>query len=160
MKISNNISYNEAVKSSSAVRFGIDNTPNEQQLSNMKLLAEKVFQPLREWHGKPIGISSFFRCKELNKLIGGSKNSQHVALNGAAMDIDADIYENGINNLDIFNYIKDNLDFDQLIMEGLNPDGTPQWIHVSYVSTEKNRKQVLICEFIKGKAIYKTYNNE
>lgn len=138
-KISDHISYIEAIKSQQAIRNKIDNTPNEEQLKAMRLVAEKCFEPLREWAGKPIGISSFFRNKEVNRLIGGASNSQH--LKGEAIDIDADIYNNGITNAEIFFFIKDNLDFDQLIWEFGN-DEQPQWVHVSYSAT-KNRKQIL-----------------
>lgn len=153
MNISKNISYIEATKSQTASRLGINNNPNDEQLYNMRLVANMVFQPLREWYCKPIGISSFYRSEALNKAIGGSKMSQHMSLNGSAIDIDADIYSNGITNMEIFNFIKDNLDFDQLIMEGENIDGTPAWIHVSYVNEKKNRKQCLKIVFKEGKAI-------
>jgi hypothetical protein len=153
--ISKNISYNEATKSITAIRLGVDNTPNKEQLKNMKNVAKHIFQPLREWHKKPIGVASFFRCPIVNETIGVSVRSQHVS--GCAIDIDADIFDNGITNTDIFNYIKDNLDWDQLIVEGLNKDGTPQWIHVSYVSPKLNRKQILMADFTTGKAVYSNY---
>jgi hypothetical protein len=149
--ISKHISYNEAVKSHTALRYGIKNTPASEHLSAMKVLSELIFEPLREGLGNhPIGISSFFRNKPLNKLIGGAKNSQHCK--GQAMDIDADIYGN-LSNLDIFNFIKDNLYFDQLIWEFDNPDGSPAWVHVSYNGSE-NRNQILKATRIKNKVIY------
>jgi plasmid maintenance system killer protein len=143
MNISEHITYREAVFSATAIRRRIDNTPNEEQLRNMKILAEKVFEPLRAGLGnKPIRINSFFRSVTLNHLIGGSITSQHCANNGAAMDIDNDMFGNP-DNLTIFNYIKGNLEFDQLINEYPNDDLTPSWVHVSY-NEGKNRKQVLM----------------
>ena len=139
--ISEHISYIEATKSDIAIKKGIDNTPDENQLVNMILLAEKVFEPLRLFLNVPIGVTSFFRSKQLNKLVGGSINSQHMANNGSAIDIDADIF-NHIKNIDIFNYIKDNLEFDQLIAE-YPIDGEPQWVHVSY-NSKNNRKQIFV----------------
>jgi zinc D-Ala-D-Ala carboxypeptidase len=137
--ISEHITLAEATKSEAAIRLGIDNKPNTVQLAAMKLVAEKCFEPLREWHGKPIGITSFFRNAATNKAIGGSSTSQHMK--GEAIDIDADIYNNGITNADIFNWIKENLDYDQLIWE-YGTDKNPAWVHVSY-SAKGNRKQIL-----------------
>jgi len=137
--ISKHITVAEATKSQNAVRAGIDNTPNDEQLTAMKLVAEKCFEPLRVWYGKPIGVSSFFRNSDVNKLAKGSKTSQHVK--GEAIDIDADLFNNGITNAEIFNYIKDNLEFDQLIWE-YGTDKNPAWVHVSY-SAKGNRKQIL-----------------
>ena len=136
--ISKNISYKEGVYSNTAIRRGIDNVPNEDQLSNMKLLAEKVFQPLREWVGKPIKINSFFRSPELNTAIGGSGKSQHCK--GQAIDID-DTFGKA-TNAEMYNWIKENLDFDQMIWE-FGDDDNPNWVHVSYVSPEKNRNRCL-----------------
>ena len=150
-RISEHISYNEATKSQTAVRLGIENMPDTQAFQKMQLVAQMIFEPLRTWHGKPIGISSFFRCQELNKAIGGAAKSQHVT--GEAIDIDADICDNGITNIDIFNYIAVNLDFDQLIAEGDNPDGTYGWVHVSYRTTPENRRQKLRIVFRDGKTL-------
>jgi zinc D-Ala-D-Ala carboxypeptidase len=128
--ISKNITYAEATKSQTAVRRGIVNTPNDAQLEAMKLVAEKVFEPLREWYGSPIRVSSFFRNDALNKAVKGSKTSQHVK--GEAIDLDLGSVE---ENKKLFDYIKDNLEYDQLIWEY---DGA--WVHVSYSATH-NRKQ-------------------
>jgi|TARA_R100001463_G_scaffold490_6_gene2218 hypothetical protein len=136
--ISKNISYKEGVYSNTAIRRGIDNIPNEDQLSNMKLLAEKVFQPLREWVGKPIKINSFFRSPELNTAIGGSGKSQHCK--GQAIDID-DTF-GYVSNAEMYHWIKENLDFDQMIWE-FGDDDNPNWVHVSYVSKDKNRNRCL-----------------
>jgi hypothetical protein len=156
-KISKNISYREATKSATAARRGIENKPTDFQLANMKMVAEKIFQPLREHHGKPIAITSFLRSVELNKAIGGSKTSQHLqgGENGkeeGAIDIDADVYDNGITNADIFRYIMNNLQFDQLIWE-FGDDNEPDWVHASY-RKDANRKQLLQAKRIDGKTQY------
>lgn len=133
--ISEHISYAEAIKSQAAIRAKIDNTPNEAQLSAMKLVAENCFEPLRKYHGKAIAITSFFRNEKLNKLIGGASNSQHMT--GEAIDIDADIFNNGITNKHIFDWLKDNVEFDQLINEN-----DYSWVHISY-RDKNNRKEIL-----------------
>ena len=147
--ISEHISYKEGTNSITAIRRGIDNIPNDEQLYNMELIAEKVFEPLREWVGGPIKINSFFRCPELNKAIGGSKTSQHCK--GQAIDID-DTYKVVANN-DMYNYIKNNLDFDQLIWE-FGDNKNPNWLHVSYVSKDSNRKRCLRAYKSNGKTVY------
>ena len=136
--ISKHISYKEGTNSVTAIRRGIDNTPNDEQLDNMVLLAEKVFEPLRAWVGGPIKINSFFRCPQLNKAIGGSTKSQHCY--GQAIDID-DTYGK-VANSEMYNYIKKNLDFDQMIWE-FGDDDNPAWVHVSYVSEDENRRRCL-----------------
>ena len=147
--ISKHISNREGVYSVTATRRGLDNTPDGEQLDNMKLLAEKVFEPLREWVGGPIRINSFFRGPELNKAIGGSSKSQHCK--GQAMDID----DGGCNktNAEIYAWIKDNLDFDQMIWE-FGTDDNPNWVHVSYVSEDTNRNRCLKAYKDKGKTKY------
>ena len=147
--ISEHISYKEGVYSITATRRGIDNTPNDEQLNNMELIAEKIFEPLREWVGGPIKINSFFRCPDLNKAIGGSRKSQHC--HGQAIDID-DTYK-VVANSDMYNYIKNNLDFDQLIWE-FGDDDNPNWVHVSYVSKEDNRNRCLKAYREQGKSKY------
>jgi hypothetical protein len=159
--ISKNISYAEGIKSATGSRLGIKNEPNAKELSRMKILAEKVFEPLRCHFGKPISIVSFFRSLALNKAVGGASGSQHLAgaynnKNESAMDIDADLMNNGVTNTEIFEYIKDNLEFDQLIAEFENDEGTsPAWIHVSY--GDRKRKQVLIARKVGGKTSYSAY---
>ncbi len=140
MKISENITLAEAIKSQTAVRKGIQNAPNDEQLKAMKAVAKNCFEPLREWYGKPIGISSFFRSKELNKAVNGSKSSQHML--GQAIDIDADIFKNGITNKKIYDWLVANVEYDQIIWE-YGDDKNPAWVHISYVNKEKNRKQQL-----------------
>jgi hypothetical protein len=127
-KISKHISYAEGVKSKTASRLGIDNTPDEDQLEAMGVVARKVFEPVRVEYNTPIAVTSFFRSKSLNEAIGGSNTSQHCT--GEAIDIDAHIY-GGVTNKEIFDYIKDNLVYDQLIWE-FGTDDEPDWIHVSY----------------------------
>jgi len=136
--ISEHITLSEAIKSQTAIRKGIDNTPNSEQIAAMKLVAEKVFEPIRAHFGKPIGISSFFRSVKLNKAIGGAASSQHCK--GEAIDIDGDIL-GGVSNRMIFDYVRTNLTFDQLIWE-YGTDLYPAWVHVSY-KAKGNRRQVL-----------------
>ena len=147
--ISKHISYKEGVKSNTATRLGIENKPNEEQLKNMKLLAEKVFEPLREEVGGPIKVNSFFRSPKLNKAIGGSTKSQHC--HGQAIDIDDTFgYK---KNAEMYYFIKSELDFDQMIWE-FGTDGNPDWVHVSYVSPEKNRNRCLKAYKENGKTKY------
>ena len=129
--ISKHISFDEATVSNTATRFGIENNPSDIQLACMKLVAEKCFEPLREWYNKPIKVNSFFRCESLNTKVGGSKTSQHVK--GEAIDLSGGNKE---ENKKLFDWCKENLEFDQLINEY---DYT--WVHISY--TVKNRKQIL-----------------
>ena len=149
-KISNHITFRESINSYTAKRKGIENTPNEYEITNMYILAHKVFEPLRKWVGGPIKINSFFRSEELNKAIGGSSTSQHCQ--GRAMDID-DVYGYK-TNAEMFNYIKDNLDFDQLIWE-FGTVNNPDWVHVSYLSIDENRKRCLKAYKKNGKTKYK-----
>ena len=144
-RISKHISYKEAVGSNYAKQKGIKNKPNEDQVENMKLLAEEVFEPLREWVDAPIKVNSMFRSLELNTALKGSKTSSH--LNGEAMDITS---MGGKSNLEMFHYIKDNLCFDQLIWEF---GAAPKWLHVSF-NKDNNRQQVLVT---KKRGVYYTY---
>ena len=148
--ISKHISYKEGVHSITAIRKGIDNEPNEEQLANMKLVAEKVFEPLRVFINGPIKVNSFFRSPDLNKAIGGSTKSQHCK--GQAIDID-DTYGKA-TNAEMYWWIKENLDFDQMIWEFGNNDN-PDWVHVSYVSPNKNRNRCLKAYREDGKTKYK-----
>ena len=147
--ISKHISYKEGVHSITAIRKGIDNEPNEEQLANMKLVANNVFEPLRVFINGPIKVNSFFRSPDLNKAIGGSTKSQHCK--GQAIDID-DTYGK-IKNSDIYWWIKENLDFDQMIWEFGN-NNNPDWVHVSYVSPDKNRNRCLKAYREDGKTKY------
>ena len=138
MKLSKNLTLKEVTKSDTANRLGIDNTPEEFDIKNLRAIAEEVFQPLRDHFGIPLFVSSGFRSKKLNKAIGGSKYSQHMV--GEALDIDADVY-GSVTNRELFMFIKENLIFDQLIWE-FGDDDTPNWVHVSYKEKGQNRKQV------------------
>lgn len=131
--VSKHISYTEATHSPTAIKLGINNNPNEEQLEAMQLVAEKCFEPLRLWYNKPIKINSFFRSDLLNRAVKGSLTSQHKK--GEAIDIDAGSKE---ENKKLFDYIKNHLDFDQVINEY-----NYSWVHVSYSKT-KNRKQILV----------------
>ena len=148
--ISKHISYKEGVYSNTATRRGIDNTPNEEQLKNMKLIADKVFEPLRKWVGGPIKINSFFRSPELNTAIGGSSKSQHCK--GQAIDID-DTFGKA-TNAKMYNWIKENLNFDQMIWE-FGDDNNPAWVHISYVSEQENRNRCLLAYKENKKTKYK-----
>jgi zinc D-Ala-D-Ala carboxypeptidase len=154
MKLSEHLDLSEVIRSESAKRNGISNMPTEQHIANFKLLAEKVFEPIRNNFRCPIHISSGYRSIELNRAVKGSLTSQHCQ--GEAIDIDMDGTPHGVTNKMVFNYIKDNLEFDQLIWEfGTNEN--PDWVHVSYESTGKQRKQVLKAIRINGSTQYKTY---
>jgi hypothetical protein len=154
MKISDHITYAEAIHSNTAKRKGIDNTPSEAQVTAMKLLAEKVFEPLRKWVGGPIKVNSFFRSEALNESIGGAATSQHCK--GQAIDID-DVYGKK-TNADMYHWIQTNLDYDQMIWE-FGTDMQPNWIHVSYVSEEKNRNKCLKAYKEHGRTKYKVISS-
>ena len=148
-KISKHVSYKEGVYSITALRLGLNNDPSDVHLQNMKLLSEKIFEPLRTYVGGPIKINSFYRGPELNKAIGGSSKSQHC--HGQAMDID-DTY-GVMSNATMYNWIKDNLDFDQMIWE-FGDDNNPAWVHVSYVDPGSNRNRCLKAYRKDGKTKY------
>lgn len=151
MKLSKNLSLAEVTKSTTAKRLGIDNTPDEWTIENLKAIAGRVFQPLRDAFGCPIYVSSGYRSAELNSAIGGSKRSQHVQ--GRALDLDADVYGR-CTNAQIFDYIKKNLEFDQLIWE-FGDESNPDWVHVSFVYDGDNRKRCLkACRDDQGKVFY------
>ena len=152
MKLSEHLNLSEVTKSDTAKRLGIDNNPTPEHLVNLELLAENVFEPIREHFNKPIYISSGYRSKKLNsKTPGASKKSQHSL--GEALDLDQDNKETGITNTMVFNYIKDNIEFDQLIWE-FGTDKNPDWVHVSYSCTGKQRKQILKATRVNGKSVY------
>ena len=137
LKISKFITYKEATTSQTATRKGILNVPSDLELINMQLVGIRIFDVVREHFNTPIRVSSFFRSSALNKEVGGSKTSQHVK--GQAIDIQG---TGKVTNKMIFDYVKNNLDFDQLIWE-YGTDKNPAWVHISYVSKEKNRKQII-----------------
>ena len=139
MSISKHISYREGVYSITATRLGIKNNPNAEQMKNMIAIAEEVFEPLRAYVGGPIKINSFFRSPELNKAIGGSTKSQHC--HGQAIDLD-DTFGRA-TNAEMFEFIREHLNFDQMIWE-FGDDDNPDWVHVSYVNEKDNRQRCLL----------------
>lgn len=153
MQLSKNLSLSEMIRSESAKRNGINNMPTEEHTANMRKLAMNIFQPIREHFNVPIHISSGYRSAALNSSIkGASKTSQHST--GEAIDIDMD--GTSITNLEVFNWIKNNLVFDQLIFEFGN-EKNPDWVHVSYESSGKQRKQILKAIKKNGKTSYINY---
>jgi hypothetical protein len=153
MQLSTNLSLAEVTRSETAKRRGISNMPTPEHIENFKKLAVNIFQPIREHFGKPIIISSGYRSAELNKAIGGSLSSQHCS--GEAIDIDMDGTD--ITNAQIFNYIKDNLNFDQMIWE-FGTDTNPDWVHVSFAANRSQRKQILVAKKVNGKTTYIPYS--
>tara|TARA_R110000803_G_scaffold51266_3_gene106056 strand:- start:1013 stop:1474 length:462 start_codon:yes stop_codon:yes gene_type:complete len=149
-KISKHVSYKEATRSATAARMDLNNAPDEAQLKRMGVLSEKIFEPLREHVGGPIRVNSFFRSPELNKSVGGSSTSQHCK--GQAMDLD-DSYGHA-TNAEMYEFIKENLDFDQMIWE-FGDDNNPDWVHVSYVSSKDNRNRCLAAYKEHGRTRYK-----
>ena len=149
MRISQHISYKEAVHSNTAKRRDIENIPDEEQLYNMAKIAHNIFEPLRLYVGGAIKINSFFRSEHLNAAIGGSSKSQHCQ--GCAIDID-DIYGHK-TNYEMFEFIRDNLNFDQLIYE-FGDATNPAWVHISYISQKEYRNRVLRAVKKDGKTSY------
>ena len=154
MKISEHLDLSEVTRSESAKRKGISNEPTAEHLENFKKLAENIFEPIRNHFNVPIHISSGYRSKALNTSIGGSLTSQHCS--GEAIDIDMDGSSNGVTNKMVFEFIKSNLNFDQMIWEFGNSNN-PDWVHVSYESTGKQRKQILKATKIGGATKYSPY---
>ncbi len=162
MRLSENLTLEECIKSNTASRLGIENIPTNEHAQNLKLIAKKIFQPIREHFGVPIYVSSGYRCKELNEAIGGSykivdgkkiQSSQHC--HGQALDLDQDNRNSKVSNRDVFDFILMNLQFDQLIYE-FGDSLNPSWVHVSY-KEEKNRNKVLKAYREDGKTKYKLY---
>jgi hypothetical protein len=139
MRLSKNLSLREVTKSVTAKRLGIENEPSSWDVKNLSVIAKEVFQKVRDHFGVPIGVTSGYRSKELNEAVGGSKYSRHCE--GRALDLDAHIYGR-VTNAEIFHYIKDNLDFDQLIWE-YGSEAEPDWVHVSYIRSDENKKRCL-----------------
>lgn len=138
MKLSKNLTLAEVVRSESAKRRGIDNTPTDEHLENLKVIAKKIFQPIRDHFKKPIHISSGYRSEKLNSVLkGASSTSQHMT--GEAIDIDMD--GTSISNADVFKFVKENLDFDTLIWE-FGTDENPDWVHISYRAHRNQRGRI------------------
>ena len=152
MKLSKNLSLAEVVRSETAKRLYIDNTPSKDHIENLKIIAEKVFQPIRDHFKCPVHISSGYRSQDLNNALrGSSKTSLHMT--GQALDIDMDFTD--VSNKDVFNFIKDKLKFDTLIWE--LGEESPKWIHVTY-REGKNRNQILQAyRDLNGSINYKMY---
>lgn len=148
MKLTANFSLNELTQSETALRKGLDNTPNEEVIANLKMLAEKVLQPVREHYGKGVKVNSGYRSPDVNASVGGSKTSDHCK--GQAADIEIP----GIANADLAQYIKDNLQFTQLILE-FYTQGIPDsgWVHVSY-DPANLKCQTLTAVKKDGKTVY------
>jgi hypothetical protein len=148
MNLTKNFTLAEMTKSETALRHDMDNTPGEKEIGNLKLLCEKVLQPVRDHYGKGVKVNSGFRHPEVNAKVGGSKTSDHCR--GQAADIEIP----GVANAELAAWIKDNLNFQQLILEFYTP-GIPDsgWVHVSYVA-EDNKKQVLTATKKDGKTVY------
>jgi zinc D-Ala-D-Ala carboxypeptidase len=153
IKVSEHLTLGEATISGTAKSLGINNTPSKDVLEVMKHTAVNIFEKVRaHFGGRPIYVSSFYRAPEVNKAIGGSATSQHCK--GEAMDLDGDVYENA-SNKQIFEFIRDNLQFDQLITEGV-AGGKIAWVHVSLKKTG-NRKQISFMYKSSGKTVYEPY---
>jgi zinc D-Ala-D-Ala carboxypeptidase len=148
MNLTANFTLSEMTKSDTALRLGLENEPDEQQLAALKLLAEKVLQPVRDHFGKGVKVNSALRTLPVNRAIGSGDNSDHVR--GQAADIEIP----GVPNAELAEWIRDNLEFRQLILEFYTP-GIPDsgWVHVSYVA-EDNKKQVLTATKKDGKTVY------
>jgi hypothetical protein len=149
MKLTENFSLAEMIKSETALRQGLDNTPGEEELENLRKLAENVLQPVRDAYGKGVKVNSGFRHPDVNAAVGGSRTSDHCK--GQAADIEIP----GVANADLAQWISENLEFRQLILEFYTP-GIPDsgWVHVSYVEGD-NKKQVLTAMKENGKTVYK-----
>ena len=149
-QVSKWVTWDEATRSVTADRLGISNEPDDLQLARMQNIATKIFDKVREWAGEAINVNSFFRSAGLNRAIGGSYTSQHCS--GEAIDLDKKANASH-TNADLFGYIADNLEFDQLIWE-FGDDEEPDWVHVSLKHSGKNRRQILRSRRIKNKTIY------
>ena len=147
MKLSANFSVSELTRSQTATRKGIDNSPNDEQLANLKALCENVLQPIRDHFGKPVRISSGLRVPELNAAIGGSTTSDHCK--GMAADIEIP----GVDNKELAEWIGERLEFRQLILEFYTGEPDSGWVHVSYDYND-NKQQVLTATKQNGKTVY------
>jgi hypothetical protein len=149
MNLSKNFTLNELTKSETAIRLDIDNTPNEEQIESLRLLCENILQPVRDHFGKPVKISSGFRCAALNQAAGGSATSDHCK--GQACDFEID----GVPNPELAAWIESNLKFTQLILEFYTPGGDPNagWIHCSF-SPSNLKSQSLTATKVAGKTTY------
>lgn len=160
MKLSNHLSVKEATYSATAIKHGINNKPNIGQLEVLKAIALKVFEPCRKFVGGPLKVTSGYRGPELNKRIGGSLSSDHTISDHltAALDLDCDVF-GGKTNAELFHYIKDKLEFKQLIWE-FGDEYNPNWVHVSYSTNPKyNKREVLIAKRKGGRTVYEYWKD-
>ena len=151
MKLSENFSLEELIRSSTARRIGLDNIPNDEHLKNLQVVVDEIAQPLRDHFGKPVRINSGYRSPALNDAIGGSKKSQHSK--GEALDLEID----GVSNLEVADWITDNCDYDQVILEFYNPAEGPNsgWVHASCkANLSENRERNLIALKDGKKTVY------
>ena len=155
MKLSKNLSLSEVTKSNTALRRGIDNSPTNEHIENLKYLAENIFQPIREHFNRPIFVSSGYRSKALNEAIGGSQRSFHS--HGCALDLDMDGKASSVSNTDIFYFIKENLGFTELIWVFVDND-KPDWVHVAIAKGREQEKNAKIAYRIEGKTKYKKWD--
>jgi zinc D-Ala-D-Ala carboxypeptidase len=148
MNLSKSFTLNELTKSQEATRLGIENIPNEEHIENLKILCENILQPLRDYYGMPVSVSSGYRSVALCESVGSSAKSQHTK--GQAADFE--IF--GVSNKDVADFIVQNLEYDQCILEFWNEnDPNSGWVHCSY-SVNGNRKQYLKAQKIDGKIVY------
>jgi zinc D-Ala-D-Ala carboxypeptidase len=148
MELSKSFTLNELTKSQEATRLGIDNTPSEEHIKNLKILCENILQPIRDFYGMPVSVSSGYRSAALCEAVGSSSKSQHTK--GQAADFE--IF--GITNKDLADWITTNLDYDQCILEFWNPnEPNSGWVHCSYNSAG-NRKQYLRASKINNVVMY------
>jgi hypothetical protein len=148
MNLSKSFTLNELTKSQEATRLGIDNTPSEEHILNLKILCDNILQPIRDFYGLPVSVSSGYRSPELCEAIGSSRTSQHAR--GEAADFE--IF--GVANKDLSDWIVSNLEYDQCILEFWNiNEPNSGWVHCSF-STKYNRKQYLKAEKVNGKIVY------
>jgi len=155
MKLSKNLSLSEVIKSNTALRRGIDNTPTESHIKNLKYVAEKVFQPIRDHFDAPIYISSGYRSQALNEAIGGSTRSFHS--HGMALDLDQDDRNRGVSNADVFFYIKECLPFTELIWE-FGDENNPNWVHVAIAKGREDEKNTKIAKKVDNRTIYSKFD--
>ena len=152
MNLSKNLMLAEAITSQTATRLGINNQPSPLVIKRMELVAQNIFQKIRDHFNKPVRVSSFYRSPELNRRIGGSSTSQHTT--GEAIDLQS---TSGFTNKEIFDYVRTNLKFDQLIGEFPDASGNFEWVHIS-LKENGNRNQILIAKRVKGKTVYVPFN--
>ena len=148
MKLSENFTLQELIYSDTAVRMGIDNKPNDETVKNLKILCENILEPIRSHFKAPVVVSSGYRSEAVCLAVGSSSKSQHIK--GQAVDFE--IF--GIPNKDVTDWVVQNLDYDQCILEFWN-DKEPNsgWVHCSY-SKDNNRKQYLNAQKLNGRVVY------